>query len=222
MYRFEAARGSDDGEDRNHGEAFARLSSCHTPLSTKQAHGVTRCAHAPSSHPEIRAGFLRKVAPPGWRSLRFLAPALAASSGAFPKVHRDDHRRSPEPASVMLAERLRPLSGAGAGSPSGPPRPPLRRGFDPHRLDRIAGLEAEDLRVERQLRLVAPPGSSRPCGTRAARPRTGGRRTGGPSASSASTMTSACAGGTTSSSAPWSTIIGLEIRSTKWIGDRAR
>ena len=35
-------------------------------------------------------------------------------------------------------------------------------------------------------------------------------------------MISACDGGTTSSSAPWSRIIGHEIMSTKWIGDRAR
>ena len=35
-------------------------------------------------------------------------------------------------------------------------------------------------------------------------------------------MISAWAGGTTSSSAPWSSIIGHEIRSVAWIGDRAR
>ena len=39
---------------------------------------------------------------------------------------------------------------------------------------------------------------------------------------SASTRISDCAGGTTSSSDPWSRIIGHEIMSTKWIGDRAR
>ena len=50
--------------------------------------------------------------------------------------------------------------------------------------------------------------SSRPCGTRAARPRTAGTRKAAPSPRSASTMISACAGGTTSSSAPCSSSIG--------------
>ena len=75
-------------------------------------------------------------------------------------------------------------------------------------------------------RTTAPPRArrrcSRPCGIRALRPRREGTRAGLPRSRSAPTMSSACSCGTISSSVPWSTSIGVDSRSTKLIGLRAR
>ena len=87
--------------------------------------------------------------------MRFLAPERARTASASSlRRHRGDHRRSSGPDNVTDAERLRPLSGAGAGLASGPRDPPFEV-RDRDRFDRVARLEAEDLRVERQLRLAA-------------------------------------------------------------------
>ena len=93
--------------------------------------------------------------------------------------------------------------------------------FDLKSRDGVARLEAEDLGVEGQLRL-----ERRHDRLRLAEPvalaleeQIGVRD---PRSRSAPTISSAWEGGTTMSSAPWRTSIGVRIWSTKWIALRAR
>ena len=125
------------------------------------------------------------------------------------------HAVSDRPTNVARSGRL---SGAvGVARPC-----PASSALDLHRLDRVPGLEAEDLRVEDELGLQARHDRlrlaeavllalERQVGVRARR-----------SPRSAATIVSACAGGTTSSSSPWNRITGPCSRSAKWIGERAR
>ena len=152
--------------------------------------------------------------------VRELADSLPTATVRVPRRVRPRHRAFIPPWQPWPAERTRPLSGAGAGRRSGPRDPPH------HRFEMVPGSigpAGSNPRICRRTtaRPQGPGLMSPPCGTRAVRPGTTGRHRAGPWLQGLH-QDLRLAGGTTSSSAPWSRIIGHESRSTKWIGDRAR